>query len=184
MKLEDFKIGERFYNPTGRECVCTDIGTRTIVAIPVPTEDDEESKRTAFWIKGPPYMVTEEVYNERQIKECFLDRKDQNINLAETPEMRTHSHLEPYSSHFDLREVNTIFRSNEPQKHHYRNKLLEYNRVFENQVLCPYSYGNSTDENPETTVLLEQIKYLNMHTRDFGVMDLEQWIELGLEDAS
>ena len=60
MILEEFKIGESFFTETG-EWICTDIGTRVIVAIKVGDND---------WMHGPPYAVPEDVFDEYDIGGC------------------------------------------------------------------------------------------------------------------
>ena len=57
-----FKIGGIFYTATGT-WLCTDIGTRVIVAIHVGHED---------WMKGPPYAVPEIVFDEYDFPGCSL----------------------------------------------------------------------------------------------------------------
>lgn len=69
MKLADFKIGIQFYTVTGQQWLCTDIGTRTILAIELDPKLDKN------WFKGPPYMINEVVFDEEEIKNCFLDEK-------------------------------------------------------------------------------------------------------------
>ena len=67
MKLEQFIIGETFFASGGFQWLCTDKGTRTITAIML-----EPDKRSA-WFVGPPYHVTEVVFDEYDIASCGLD---------------------------------------------------------------------------------------------------------------
>ena len=53
---QDFAIGREFETRTGT-WRCTDVGTRTIVAIKVPAYDDPS------WFNGPPYAVAEMVFD-------------------------------------------------------------------------------------------------------------------------
>lgn len=69
MKLADFKIGTHFYTVTGQQWLCTDIGTRTILAIELAPKLDTN------WFKGHPYMVNEVIFDEEEIKNCFWDEK-------------------------------------------------------------------------------------------------------------
>ncbi len=64
MKKEDFKIGQEFFTDTGK-WRCTDIGTRTIVAIKLDKDDKS-------WYNGPPYAVAEEVFDEYDFEGCDL----------------------------------------------------------------------------------------------------------------
>jgi len=65
MKHADFHIGLEFYTATGR-CRCTDVGTRTIVAIRLDAPD-------TTWYIGPPYAVAEIVLDENDLEGCSLD---------------------------------------------------------------------------------------------------------------
>jgi len=61
MKYKDFVIGKCFYTATGK-WLCTDIGTRTVIAI--------KSTKDKDWMNGPPYAVVEEVFNEYDFGGC------------------------------------------------------------------------------------------------------------------
>jgi hypothetical protein len=63
MRHSDFRIGCEFLTPTGR-WRCTDIGTRTIVAIKLDVDHD------TTWYHGPPYAVVESVFDEDDIETC------------------------------------------------------------------------------------------------------------------
>lgn len=62
MRLEDFKIGMEF-NTGGGRWRCTDIGTRTICAIKLDRDDPS-------WYAGPPYAITENVFDEYSLPDC------------------------------------------------------------------------------------------------------------------
>ena len=70
MKHSDFVIGERFQTAIG-EWICTDIGTRTISAIRIPSENDEwdelHGATLEQWLQGPPYVLKEELFNEKDM---------------------------------------------------------------------------------------------------------------------
>lgn len=63
MKHSDFAIGAEFTTETGT-WRCTDIGTRTIVAIKVSERNDPS------WFNGPPYAVAEMVFDEGDQEAC------------------------------------------------------------------------------------------------------------------
>jgi hypothetical protein len=63
MKHSDFKIGMEFMTGVGR-WRCTDIGSRTIVAIRLDLDHDPR------WYDGPPYAVVESVFDEDGIEDC------------------------------------------------------------------------------------------------------------------
>lgn len=56
MRHDEFRIGLEFYTATKR-WRCTDIGTRTIIAIALTAPDES-------WYNGPPYAVPEIVFDE------------------------------------------------------------------------------------------------------------------------
>jgi hypothetical protein len=83
MKHTDFKIGDVF-NCNGRQWRCTDIGTRTIVAIRIDSvkvaSNAPEVRRALTtteaeaegWFNGPPYAVAEVVFDEDDIEGCSM----------------------------------------------------------------------------------------------------------------
>lgn len=85
MKHEEFRIGIEFWCG-GRRWRCTDVGTRTVVGICLEphevvsvTGDVEAGGMTTqtittddSWLAGPPYAVTEEVFDEHSIEGCTL----------------------------------------------------------------------------------------------------------------
>lgn len=64
MNHSDFHIGLVFMDCTGW-WRCTDVGTRTILAIRLDHDDPH-------WYEGPPYIVKEEVFDEDDIARCHL----------------------------------------------------------------------------------------------------------------
>jgi hypothetical protein len=63
MKHSDFEIGMEFMTGAGR-WRCTDVGTRTIVAIRLDLDHD------TWWYSGPPYPVAEMVFDEDGMEDC------------------------------------------------------------------------------------------------------------------
>jgi len=63
MKHSDFKIGMEFMSGAGR-WRCTDIGSRTIIAIRLDLDHDPH------WYIGPPYAVVESVFDEGGLEDC------------------------------------------------------------------------------------------------------------------
>jgi hypothetical protein len=62
-KHADFRIGSEFLAVAGFRWRCTDIGTRTIVAIRVDHGNSD-------WYQGPPYVAKEVVFDEAEMLEC------------------------------------------------------------------------------------------------------------------
>jgi hypothetical protein len=87
LKHADFKIGREFWC-AGKRWRCTDIGTRTIVAIRVDQvelgSNVPKLRRTLCgakaeaegWFRGPPYAVAENVFDEDSQVDCTLTCED------------------------------------------------------------------------------------------------------------
>ncbi len=96
MQHEEFRIGETFWCG-GRQWRCTDIGTRTIVAICLDRVEvgspSPELRRTLGraeaevegWFNGPPYAVAESVFDEDDIEGCSLVPDEDTENAPELP---------------------------------------------------------------------------------------------------
>jgi hypothetical protein len=81
MEHTEVKIGGTFWSDS-RQWRCTDIGTRTIVAIRldhVEVGSDRPERRRILsrdeaeaegWFYGPPYAVAESVFDEFDIERC------------------------------------------------------------------------------------------------------------------
>ena len=88
MRHADFKIGEEFWCG-GRQWRCTDLGTRTIVAMRIDHvevgSDVPEPRRTLSraeaeaegWLNGPPYAVAESVFDEDDQEGCTPEPKEE-----------------------------------------------------------------------------------------------------------
>ena len=63
MRHDEFQIGSIFVCSDQR-WRCTDVGTRTVVAIRLDHEDDPS------WYRGPPYAVAESVLDEYDLEAC------------------------------------------------------------------------------------------------------------------
>jgi hypothetical protein len=64
MLHSDFRIGLEFFTAAGR-WRCTDLGARTIAAILLDQSDES-------WYIGPPYAVSESVFDEYDQEACVL----------------------------------------------------------------------------------------------------------------
>jgi len=62
MKFEEFKIGEVFFTKT-KSFICTDKGTRTVVAV-------EENEETKSEMPGPFHNYEEFVFNAYDFPSC------------------------------------------------------------------------------------------------------------------
>jgi hypothetical protein len=70
MKPTDFHIGLEFFGRAGFRWRCTDVGTRTILAIRLDPDDDPN------WHRGPPYIAEETVFDEVGLERCHLTHDD------------------------------------------------------------------------------------------------------------
>jgi hypothetical protein len=84
MKHSDFSIGVEFMTESG-QWRCTDVGTRTIIAIKVSEFDvvkqADDGQITSqivsddpSWFNGPPYAVAEHVFDEHSFVACRLNQ--------------------------------------------------------------------------------------------------------------
>ena len=69
MKHSDFFLGLEFLGPAGFYWRCTDIGSRTIVAVQLDHDNPH-------WYEGPPYIAREVVFDEQEIERCHLAPDD------------------------------------------------------------------------------------------------------------
>jgi len=88
MQHGDLTIGETFWTTAG-PYRCTDVGTRTIVAIHLgprvivqqESVGDEHRARTVVvddpsWLNDPPYAVVEVVFDEDDVADCYRTEAD------------------------------------------------------------------------------------------------------------
>lgn len=61
MQLKDFSIGMTFVCGNA-EWICTDVGSRVVVAIQATGDS---------WENGPPYAVAEHVFDEYDLEGCM-----------------------------------------------------------------------------------------------------------------
>jgi hypothetical protein len=83
VKHADFHIGLEFMGDAGFRWRCTDIGTRTILAIQL-------DRTHADWYQGPPYIAKEVVFDEREIEHCHLTQEE--AIMAAVREHQTSGH--------------------------------------------------------------------------------------------
>lgn len=74
VKHSEFSIGTRFRNVVGI-WICTDVGTRTIAAIRLPDDTEEERMGATLeqWLQGPPYVLEERLFNEKDLRLVYQD---------------------------------------------------------------------------------------------------------------
>jgi hypothetical protein len=84
MNLSDFSIGIVFHTCTGQQWRCTDIGTRTILAIEIKPDLDEA------WFSGPPYAVLEEVFDESDMARAYRNEDEAIRNAVQSADQSEH----------------------------------------------------------------------------------------------
>lgn len=125
MKIEDFEIGKTFYGPAGFKWLCTDKGSRVIVAIMLDYDKED------YWFKGPPYSVKEEVFDEHDMKSLYTDTTEMLVDRIDSIETSSHPH-------FDSKDFLKMMK--EKDRNYPRQKLLKRDRVSsEGHILHPYS---------------------------------------------
>lgn len=125
MKLTDFHIGLEFLGPAGFSWRCTDVGTRTITAIRLEHEDPA-------WYRGPPYIATEEVFDELEIDGCSLT-EDEAI-LASIEEADTSGH-----PGYPDEVVNKMMRACLAVRYPHRGVLRFDRLAADGELLHPYA---------------------------------------------
>ncbi|NLC24594.1 hypothetical protein NB640_12800 [Oxalobacter vibrioformis] len=160
MKLEDFSIGTEFMTSTGQTWRCTDVGSRTILAIEIDPDRDPS------WYVGPPYIVEEQPFDEKAIRDCH-----QNVDDAIRESYETHkkSHHPGFST-----EVMDVFSRHygQPRRLDYPNRrLLRLNKVtMDGAVIMAYS----VEKEGEQWIMLTY----NIFTREFSKMRESDFVRL------
>lgn len=82
MNHSEFQIGSHF-KCSGRRWLCTDLGTRVVVAVPadnaefVVIKDGVKRRETRPLapqdLSGPPYSIAEHVFDEYDLEACSTD---------------------------------------------------------------------------------------------------------------
>lgn len=93
MRHREFKIGGTFWC-SGGQWRCTDIGSRTIIAIRIDSVTvagtalerrrllSRAEAEAQGWFNGPPYAVAESVFDENDIEACTSDPERDAVPLA------------------------------------------------------------------------------------------------------
>lgn len=134
MIKNEFNIGLEFYTTTGK-WLCTDLGSRVIVAIEL-NQDDEKN------YKGPPYSVVECVFDENDFKGCALKASEFEENVKESIQSKTLDAIEValmFVSSSGYGENTAIF-DKKTEKVYYRSDMAD---IDEFEEFCESEY----DEN-------------------------------------
>lgn len=125
MKISDFYIGLEFQN-SAQSFRCTDVGARTISAIALDKDDER-------WYVGPPYMVEERLFNEKDVKYLYLS--------AEHAILQSVGELDEINLTYSYAAVKTMMRAKyNPLMEDYRNKpLLRIDKCIDGVIHHPYA---------------------------------------------
>ncbi|KAA0072909.1 hypothetical protein CIW54_28095 (plasmid) [Paraburkholderia sp. T12-10] len=128
MKHSDFHIGLEFLGPAGFVWRCTDVGTRTIVAMRLAHEDPN-------WYRGPPYVATEEVFDEHEMADCHLTEED--AIRAAIKEADTSGH--PGFPHEVVTQMMQARREESSAPYPNKGVLRFDRRAADGEILHPYA---------------------------------------------
>jgi hypothetical protein len=135
MKLSDFSIGIVFHTCTGQQWRCTDIGTRTILAIEIKPDLGEA------WFSGPPFAVLEEVFDESDMARAYRNLEEAIRNGVQATDRIEHPG-------FPLKVVKAMMKARlGPDTSAYPHKrLLRIDRVdATGNLLHPYAVERDGD---------------------------------------
>lgn len=155
MKLIDFHIGLEFLDRSGLRWRCADVGTRTVLAIPLDHPFDDPN-----WHLGPPYIAKERVFDELELNDCHLTHDDLLRNVIHKADTAGHPGY-PAAVVFDMLEARV-------EEHHPHRRVLRFDRRTVNgEVLRPY-VGRKDEDAWMVRLYLPFLKeYGEMRERDF-----------------
>jgi len=157
MKISEFFPGMVFNSAGGFEYRCTDVGTRTVLGVLLSGVDP-------VFVQGPPYIQTEEVFAEHELRFCFL-----------TVEQAVAQAIEP-SSHpgYSTDEVKKMLeeRLSEETRGYPRKNLLKADRDLEQDVAHPYSITRTDTGILVRYLTLKSKQFLEMNEVDFAKLPL------------
>ena len=134
MNHSDFYIGLEFFASAGFVWRCTDVGTRTITAIHI------EDGRDVSWYNGPPYPVSETVFDEHDMPGCYLSFDDAIKDAIHESETSGH----PGFPSDDVNRMMKEWLACEAEAKYRNKRLLQFDRIREDgELLHPYAAHKS-----------------------------------------
>jgi len=125
MKIESFHIGLEFVCGPFRYR-CTDVGTRTVVAIPLIERDPK-------WYQGPPYMLQECVLDEMQLQDAYPSEEALLTKRIKEADSAAHP---GYSGD----AVVKMLKAKVDREYPSRRRILKFDRVrADGEILHPYA---------------------------------------------
>lgn len=157
MEISDFYPGLVFNSAGGFEYRCTDVGTRTVLAVLLSGVDP-------IFVQGPPYIQTEEVFAEHELNQCFLSLADALVQAGEP------------SAHpgFSTDEVKTMLEGRcSPEMLTYsRKNLLKADRDLADDVAHPFSITRTEQGIRVRYLALKSKTFLEMGEVEFAKLPL------------
>jgi hypothetical protein len=155
MTPTDFHIGLEFFGRAGLRWRCTDVGTRTILAIPLDHLFEDPN-----WHKGPPYIVEETVFDEVEVNDCHLTHDDLLRTAIHETDRSGHPGY-PVEVVFDMLEASV-------EEHYPHKRVLRFDRrAVDGEVLHPYAGRKDGDDWIVRLYLPFREEYSEMPERDF-----------------
>jgi hypothetical protein len=154
MKPTDFHIGLEFLGRAGLRWRCTDVGTRTILAIRLDPGEDP------VWHQGPPYIAEEMVFDEVELERCHLMHDDA---------LRAAIHAADTSGHPGYPHKVVMHMADARGENHYPHKgVLRFDRrAQDGEILHPYAGRKEGDAWIVRLYLPFREEYREMPERDF-----------------
>jgi hypothetical protein len=128
MKPSDFHIGLEFLGPAGFRWRCTDVGTRTVVAVQLDHDDPD-------WYRGPPYIVQEVVFDEHETGRCHLTEEDAIRDAVRESETSGH----PGFPHEAVTQMMEARIGRDGARYPHRGVLRFDRRATDGEILHPYA---------------------------------------------
>jgi hypothetical protein len=154
MKSTDFHIGLEFLGRAGLWRRCTDVGTRTILAIRLDPGEDP------VWHQGPPDIVEEMVFDEDELEGCHLTHDDALTAAIQAADTSGH----PGYPH----EVVPEMLDARGKDHYPHRGMLRFDRrAPDGEVLHPYAGRREGDAWFVRLYLPFRKEYSEMPERDF-----------------
>lgn len=130
VKHSDFYIGLEFFGTAGFRWRCTDVGTRTVLAIQLDHDNPD-------WYQGPPYIAKETVFDESEIVRCHMTL-DEGIAAA----------LRDYESSghpgYPAKVVSRMMKARFADHYPHKGVLRFDRRRADGEILHPYA-GHGQD---------------------------------------
>lgn len=153
VKHADFHIGLEFVGSAGFRWRCTDVGTRTILAVQLDRTDPD-------WYQGPPYIAKEVVFDEHEITRCHLTNTDA---LAAA----VHEHKTAGHPGYPVDAVQRMMEARHAHRYPHEGVLRFDRRRPDGEILHPYAGRKEGDTWVVELYLPFRDIYDTMAERDF-----------------